>query len=351
MFSLYHDPRIQSMLHIPFSYLFFIGCSAQNPISGLYELYDTNPQNQIGYVYGTSSDVYIYISHPNIATNGWQQTEIEIESEGGFWAFFDIETAMDTAQAALRIQGSEARLPLGARRGEFDLVFEMKPSTKQKQDIDISIEKNTLQRQQHIENQRQFWSLQKHVLVEQIQNTPQIVGIIDWEQEQIDVFDATWYTSSPQNFEKELEGGDILLRFDVEPSFQGEQALIRCNIIKREVTIPSSIIPSVLDRRLYLMEPTIDLDLQLYKKEAQMKAKEAEYLWITENAHMLQQSLQNDCMSWKDQSILDSWLGYRFETKKTTEGCHIEIIPDPPQHQRYFQGIINHVGTVIPQVK
>ena len=339
------------MLRIPFLYLFLTNCSAQNPISGLYELHDTNPQNQIGYVYGTSSDTYIYILHPSIATNGWQQTEIEMESEGGFWAFFDIETAMDTAHAALRIQGSEARLPLGARRGEFDLVFEIKPSTKQKQEIDLFIETNLSQQQQNIAHQREFWSLQKHVLVEHIQNTTQIVGLIDWEQDQIDVFDPTWYTSSPQNFEKELEGGDVLLRFDVEPSFQGEQALIRCNIIKREVTIPSSIIPSVLDRRLYLMEATIDLDLQLLKKEAQSKAKEAEYLWITENAPLLQQSLQDDCTSWKDQSILDSWLGYRFETKKTNEGCHIEIIPDPPQHQRYFQGTINHVGTIIPKVK
>ena len=54
----------------------------------------------------------------------------EVRSEGGLWVFFDIETAMDTAQAALRIQGTEARLPLGARRGEFDLVLDMETKSK-----------------------------------------------------------------------------------------------------------------------------------------------------------------------------------------------------------------------------
>ena len=188
-------------------------------------------------------------------------------------------------------------------------------------------------------------------MVEDIQNAEQIVGLIDWEQEQIDVFDGTWYTSSPQNFEKELEGGDILLRFDVEPSFQGEQALLRCNIVKREVTVPSSIIPSGLDRRLYLMEATIDLDLQKYKKEAQIQAMKTESLWITENAISLQKSLQNDCTSWKNQNILDSWLGYRFEMQKAVNGCQIQVIPDPPQHRRRFEGTINPLGEVLQLVE
>ena len=107
------------MFHL-FLYL-IAGCSVQSPIEGFYELKDK--KGVTGYISGSSKGIEVYINHPHLSTDGWKKADVELEKEGGFWAFFDIETAMDTAHAALRVQGKEARLPLGARRGEFDLIF------------------------------------------------------------------------------------------------------------------------------------------------------------------------------------------------------------------------------------
>ena len=48
----------------------------------------------------------------------------------------------------------------------------------------------------------------------------------------------------------------------------------------------------------------------------------------------------------KNQEILDSWLGYRFETHKVDSGCQIEVIPDPPQHRRHFEGFVYRDGRI-----
>ena len=180
-----------------------------------------------------------------------------MEDEGGFWAFFDIETAMDTAHAALRVQGKEARLPLGARRGEFDLIFTVEPSSQGKDIIHKIVKEEGRKKEQSRPAKKVLVSsttrdYRKKFSKRGSTSEEKIVGYIDWNTEQIDVFDSNWYTSSPQNFAQEVEGGDLLLIFDVEPSFQGEKGLIRCNIITRELTIPSSSIPSSLDRRLYI---------------------------------------------------------------------------------------------------
>ena len=71
-----------------------------------------------------------------------------------------------------------------------------------------------------------------------------------------------------------------------------------------------------------------------------------EFQWISEQAQTLSNSLENTCVSWKNQNILDSWLGYRFETQKRDSGCQIEVIPDPPQHRRHFEGFISSDGSV-----
>jgi hypothetical protein len=337
-------------------------CSVQNPIDGYFELKE-NSQKTVGYLSGNSRGIDVYINHPNLSTNGWERAEIELEKEGGFWAFFDIETAMDTAHAAMRVQGKEARLPLGARRGEFDLIFEIESTSVDIKKIEELIVNETPTRKGNLKMQKDFWALRHHIIVEKKQVNPnssiptseeKIVGYINWDTEQIEVFDASWYTPDPQNFTREVEGGDILLSFDIEPSFQGEQGLIRCNIVTREITIPSSSIPSSLDRRLYIKEAPLDLDLDLdldlqkHKKDAQKQADKTELKWIEKQAPLLIQSLENTCTSWKNQNILDSWLGYRFETKKQPLGCQIQIIPDPPQHRRRFHGVVYHTGEVIP---
>jgi len=326
------------------------GCSVQSPIEGLYEL--RNDKNTTGYLSGNRKGIEVYINHPHLSTDGWKKADIELEDEGGFWAFFDIETAMDTAHAALRVQGKEARLPLGARRGEFDLIFTIEPSSQEKDIIHKIVKEEDQIRKSNLDQQKKFWSLQQHVIIERNPaadgdiSEEKIVGYIDWNMEQIDVFDSNWYTSTPQNFAQEVEGGDLLLIFDVEPSFQGEKGLIRCNVITRELTIPSSSIPSSVDRRLYIQAPPLDLDLQKYKKNAEKEAATLEFQWISDQAKTLYNSLESTCVSWKNQSILDSWLGYRFETQKIDSGCQIEVIPDPPQHRRQFEGFIYPDGRV-----
>ena len=134
------------------------GCSVQNPIDGFYELKDNN-KNFTGYLSGSSKGIEVYINHPHLSTDGWKKADIELEDEGGFWAFFDIETAMDTAHAALRVQGKEARLPLGARRGEFDLIFNVKPSSLKKEAINTIVKEEEKKRKHNLDQQKLFWSL------------------------------------------------------------------------------------------------------------------------------------------------------------------------------------------------
>ena len=47
----------------------------------------------------------MYINHPHLSTDGWKKADVELETEGGFWAFFDIETAMDAQEDAVLERG------------------------------------------------------------------------------------------------------------------------------------------------------------------------------------------------------------------------------------------------------
>ena len=66
-------------------------------------------------------------------------------------------------------------------------------------------------------------------------------------------FDPFWLSDGLVSAERFDEGPDIVLLFPVEPSFEGENGLLRLNTILHEVVVPTSDVPSDLDRRLLLV--------------------------------------------------------------------------------------------------
>ena len=256
------------------------------------------------------------------------------------WLSFPIQTGVGEGTAALRIQGGDVRMPLGARSGEFDLVLQQHNGTA---DTDLLKQAEAVA-MDGISAEAAAWTAGDFLL----EDAGEIVGSVVLRGEQppvVSVHDLTWLTPKPVVATRADDGGDLLLLFPVEPTLEDEEALLRINVLTRQVVVPSQAVPDPVDRKLLLVPGVISEDeRQAAVVAASAEADSAERAWLAETVPGLARLTRRPggCAEWGE--IPEEWrmmlMGYEVEIVELEGVCAIDIAPEWSQHSRRFTGVI-----------
>ncbi|MBM74871.1 MAG: hypothetical protein CMK59_05685 [Proteobacteria bacterium] len=301
-----------------------------------------------GWVVAQGNQAELFLEAERVGTNGIVSAEWVRES-GIDWLYFELETGGGAAQAVLRIEGKEARLPLGARSGEFDLVgqAENKKTTEDEKQLDLE---SMLTR---IAREKTYWDNGHFVLYD---GEEQVGDMVLNDDSKVSLYGSIWLTPEAQSPNISSEGGDLLLELFAEPSLQGERAQLRVNIPLREVVIPTSHVPSSLDRRFELKPEQLSaVKRRELKKFAVEQSNIQEKDWLSKAGPVLLNTLSQDCLVFEQPDLLELWVGYdvtseridvQDEGLKSKGMCRINFEPNPPQHRRRFKGHFDQNGIV-----
>lgn len=178
-------------------------------------------------------------------TDGEVPAEASEEEPGVVWVYFPLMTGLGEGEAALRLQGREARLPLGARPGEIEAKMRLSDPPDAARLEAVAAETGAA-----LERERAAWEEGRFLLKdgELTVGDLQIRG----ERAAVSVYDASWLAPEPVEAILRAEGADLVLSFPIEPSFEGEPGLLRINVPTRVAVVPAEVAPTELDRRLHV---------------------------------------------------------------------------------------------------
>lgn len=278
---------------------------------------------------------------PTYGTRGEVPAEAVKEEPGVVWLWFPLETGLGEAQAALRLEGVQARLPLGARRGEFDVVMRIE------QALPAGLDAADAASAAAVARERESWAAGAFVL----QEGEAVVGELTLRGEAppwIQVYDPTWLTPAAVQARRADEGADLLLSFPVEPAFQGEEAQIRVNAATRDVVVPAGSTPTELDRRLRMEPGRVTAE---QRERAIADARAASRALEASQTGALAARLARAATSDQGCRALDqldpSWglllRGYRVRVVNDAPAdqdprCVVEVEPEIVQHGRELRG-------------
>lgn len=283
---------------------------------------------------------------PHFGTPGLVSATVEEPEPGLSWLHFVMETGLGEGEAALRLQGTEALLPLGGRRGEFEVRLKARPGmlgVDERRKEDDALEAR-------LEAQRADWATGAFRLVD----AGEIVGEFQLRGDEppwVWVYDAWWLTPEPTVAALGSEGGDLLLGFPVQPRLDTEEALLRVNVANREAVVPLDLRPSSADRHLTLLPGPMDPAVRTERlAAARTAAGDAEREWVITTLPQLaaEATREGGCRSLEE--LDEAWAlltrGYDLQLLPTETGCAVGIEPTVPQHRRRFTGVVSSEGEV-----
>jgi hypothetical protein len=293
-----------------------------------------------------SASARIGLWGPTWGTPGLVSAEIVAESPTVHWAWFALDTGVGEAEAALRLEGSVATLPLGARRGEHEVHLRVRDGAPMESDWRAAADASAAA----LAIERAAWAAGDF----RLHDGAQLVGEVQLRGEDLPpfvaVYDATWLTPGPVLARRIDEGGDLLLSFPVEPSLGGEQALLRLNVATRSAVVPASAHPDQMDRVLTLIPGVVSPEERSAATEAAREAaRAAERAFVHELLPRLAQTARlgpGRCAA--PAEVEPSWplllAGYRVRVLPVGDGCVVELEPERPQHGREFRGVVGPEG-------
>lgn len=283
---------------------------------------------------------------PTWGTPGVVSAEVVAESPTVHWAWFALDTGVGEAEAALRLEGSVATLPLGARRGEHEVHLRLRDGAPSQADWQAKADASAAA----LAVERGVWAAGDF----RLQDGAQLVGEVQLRGEGLPpfvaVYDATWLTPGPVPARRVDDGGDLLLSFPVEPSLGGEEALLRLNVATRTAVVPASEHPDQMDRVLTVVPGTVTPQERSARTEAAREAaRAAERAFVHELLPRLAQSaLVSPGRCAAPAEVEPSWplllAGYRVRVLPEADGCVVEIEPERSQHGREFRGVVGREG-------
>ena len=263
------------------------------------------------------------------------------------WVEFPVQTGLGEGTMALRLQGEEIRLPLGARSGEFDLTLQRDPEPPGDDEIAAA----AAQAAAAVERERAAWAAGAFLLKDRRETVGEVRFHGAEGAAMVSVHDTTWLTPEPATARRLDDGGDVLLSFPVEPSLEGEDGLLRVNLLTRSVVVPSGPVPDkAVDRRLGLVPGRLTAEARQAAVEAAVAATDAaERELLEEQAGALAEVAAErggGCTSLAE--LGEPWTnllaGYEVEIV-TAEGgggagCAVRLAPVVSQHRRRFEGVM-----------
>jgi len=274
---------------------------------------------------------------PRFGTRGHTLANLTEEEGGSFWLHFRVETGLGEAIAAMRIQGDGAVLPLGARPGETEIHL----SAVQATSVDSTSLSEATDAAVTAEQQR--WADGAFL----IQSDEETVGEILFRGDNapvVTVADAWWKTPRPVEAALASDGAELVLSFDVEPSFQGEGAQLRVNVPMRSAVAPLGDVPVPEERRFSLLPGRLnDEERHTMNQKAILAADAMEKQYVEDMARRLGASAvrpEGTCASWG--ALESEWgimfPGYAIELRFVDGGCVVGVEPSVLQHGRRFRG-------------
>ena len=266
---------------------------------------------------------YVDLYGSRWTTGGSVLAEVEPSKEW-LWLYFPLETGQGQGTAALRFQGGEAMLPLGSRRGEFEVYFSATDSDSV--DFSQSQDKSKIT----VQEEKEYWKKGEFL----ISDEDSVVGTL--ENDQLMLFDEHWMTPIPVVPQRKIQGADLVLTFPVEPSFHGENAQVRINLPLRKISVPISNRVDPMDRQLHLLPGKLTSSarkemIDLAKEKANVREEE----FVLDQVRNI--FSKRSCVELAKSNLgeLPIWKGYRLEWSLLgNNGCSLEVEGAPEQHRR-----------------
>jgi hypothetical protein len=280
-------------------------------------------------------------------TPGVVTASVEQSESGLFWLSFPIETGLGEGEGALRLQGTDARVPLGGRAGEHEAVLTATPGPLP---ADLGAAKIAAFRPR-IQAEQAAWALGSFRLEE----GGVLVGEVQLrgdEKPWVRVYDHTWLTPRPEWAEVGSDGGDLLLGFAVEPQLAEERGLLRINVARKIAVVPQDRLPTPHDRQLDLVAGTVSPDERESRLVAAVdQALQTEEAWLSEQLPGLAvAALGADGACATPDEVDPAWglllRGYEIQIVLERGGCVVGVEPELAQHNRRWKGRIGSDGII-----
>jgi hypothetical protein len=285
---------------------------------------------------------------PGFGTPGVVGASLVEESPGEVWAWFPLRTGVGEGEAALRIEGTVGRLPLGARPAEHDVHLRLEQGVPAPPEVErlASESRARLDAAERAWQAGRFQLLDGEALVGEVQlRGPDAAPLVA-------VYDETWLSAGLVEADRADEGADLLLAFPVEPSLGGEKALVRINVPTGAVVVPTGEVPDALDRRLRLAPGEVDAATRAGRIEAaRAAARETEHAQLLRLLPQLARSARGPDGTCRAPADVDpAWplllAGYDARVVPRGDGCLVEVEASPAQHGRRFRGAVDAGGLV-----
>ena len=272
---------------------------------------------------------------PRFATDGLVPAQAEVEGNG-LWLYFPLRTPSAEGTAALRLEGDTLALPLGARAGEFEQRLPLRAG-----DLDpAAIQAADAAGQEAVDDRAAAFARGDYQLRDA---KGAMVGALHLGGDSTVTFVHPRFITTdgqPQRAAVSVDGADLLLRFAVEPSLQGERGLLRVNLAAGLAVLPVGPAPDPQDILFSLVEGAAD-PVALAETAATVaeRALVDETLWLSERLPRLAMALRRADGSCATIDEIDpawkmSFSGYTVTPEVVPGGCAVGVQPVVAQHGR-----------------
>ncbi len=248
--------------------------------------------------------------------------------ERGRWLSFPFETGLGEGTGVLEWTDEGARLPLGSRDGEHDMVLTRTlgalGAAARREASDSASERIGV------------WQAAWSSGVFRLQVDERLVGEVQFEgagQVSVATYDAHWMTEGLVRAALAPHGPDLALQFPVMPALQEEDGLLLVNVPTGQVVVPAAAEPTPLDRWLALVPGTVG------DEEAVMATRAATDAGLAREREVLEALLPGLAASADAACVGDGGRpellpGYTVRGEPTESGCALVVEPEPVQHGR-----------------
>ncbi len=292
----------------------------------------------------------IALAGPGLSTEGEVAAEVlppdPDEPAEAAWLRFPMRWPVGAGEGLLRLEGGRARLPLGLRAGEHDLQLvwtEGQPAAEALAGAEATAAAA-------LRTGAAAWAAGRFSLRDA---SGALVGDVDFFDDtgvMVALYDATWTTGGRRVAARADEGGEILLTVPVEPSLEGESALLMVNLASGAVVVPSAETPQPEDRWLRL-EPggPTEAEREQALSAAGAAAEAAELEWLQTWAPRLAAHAWSPVGCRPAEAVGEDWAlmlrGYSLSiVANPSGGCDVQLDPSPPQHRRRLRALANTAG-------
>lgn len=283
---------------------------------------------------------------PSLHTAGTVPATVDVGEGGEIWLFVPVRTFLGDGTAALRIQGREALLPLGARPGEFDLHLAWTEGAADAEALSTAAAAAV----QQVEAGARAWQDGAFRLHD---DQDQLVGEILLRGDApaaVSVHDRTWWTEGFTSADRFDDGPELVLSFGVQPALQDEDGMLRLNPSFSQAVVPADRLPTDVDRHLRLVPGAADPAERAAAREravAEADAAERELLGeVGRELAVRARTPEGGCRSWQEAGpqLARVFAGYDVRIDPEGGECVVTVQPTLRQHRRRLSLRIDGAG-------